>query len=283
MIDISFLNQIRKFDLVLKKKVLSQYSGERQSAMLGQGLVFSDYREYIPGDDFRLIDWNVYARTDKFFIKRFEEEKNMTIHILIDASSSMNFGANITKFEYAAMLGLGFAYLAISTNEKFDISLFADTMEIIRPKKGENALIEILDRLNKKKIDGKSHFYDSLMSFKKRLKTRSMVIIISDFLFDPSEFEKSLMMFKRSEVSVLQVLDPEERRFTIAGDLLLKDSEQGHTLRTFISHRLRGMYKEKLEGHIAEINKLCKQVNARFFTINTNTPIFDTFSAVLRR
>ncbi len=282
MIDVSFLNQIGKFDLIMKKKVLSQYSGERESIMTGEGLVFSDYRNYIPGDDFRQIDWHVYARTDKYFIKRFEEEKNLALHILLDASASMDFGSKITKYEYGAMIGLGFSYLAIKNNEKFDFSTFADNLEYIKPKKGHNALLEILEFLNKKKVTGKSNFNESMAAFKNRLKSKSLIVIISDFLFDPLQLEQTLRLFKKSEIFVIQVLDPEELKFNMAGDFVLKDSEQGHIIKTFISNRLRSTYRNKLDMHNSVMKNICSSVGANFITVTTDTPIFDTFYSVLR-
>ncbi|MFT4304216.1 MAG: DUF58 domain-containing protein [Candidatus Woesearchaeota archaeon] len=283
MIDSAFLNQISRFDLIMKKKVLSQYSGERISTNIGEGLVFSDFRQYIPGDDFRQIDWSLYARTESYFIKRFEEERNMTLHILLDASASMDFGNKITKYEYGAMIGLGFGYLATKNNEKFDFSTFAESMEYIKAKKGKNTLIEILDFLNKKKAQGKSNFYESISSFKNRLKSKSMVILISDFLFDTKELEQSIKLFKKSQVYVIQVLDPEELKFNMAGDFMLKDSEHGNIIKTFISNRLRSVYRSKLENHNAEISRLCGDIGAKFLTITTDTPIFDTFYRLMNR
>ena len=151
-----------------------------------------------------------------------------------------------------------------------------------KPKKGENALVDILDFLNKKKVQGKSHFYESLFSFKKRLKTKSLVVVISDFLFDPQELEQALKLFKRSEVFVVQVLDPEELKFNMAGDFMLKDSEQGHVIRTFISNRLRSVYRNKLDKHNDVLKKICTSVGAEFVTVTTDSPIFDTFYKVLR-
>lgn len=282
MIDVGFLNQIRNFNLVMKKKVLSQNVGERQSTNTGEGLVFKDYREYIPGDDFRLIDWHLYARTNKYFIKRYEEERNMTLHILLDASASMDFGTQITKYEYAAMIGLGFSYLAINNNERFEFSTFSDKMDFIRPKKGKNALLEILEFLNKKKISGQSRFYESLEQFKKRLKSKSMIIIISDFLFDLDEFEQSLQLFRRSEIFVVQVLDKEEIKFNMSGDFMLKDSEHGNIIKTFISNRLRNTYREKLDVHNARLKSICTQFGASQITVTSDTPIYETFYKVLR-
>ena len=282
MIDVGFLNQIGKFNLVMKKKVLSQYSGERKSSNVGEGKIFSDYREYIAGDDFRQIDWKVYGRTDKFYIKRFEEEKNLTLHVLLDASASMDFGKNITKYEYGSMIGLGFAYLASKDNERFEFSTFADEIEFIKARRGKNAIIEILDFLNKKKLHGKSNFYDSLHAFKRRIKSRSMIVIISDFLFKDEELEQVLQMFRKSEIFVIQVLDPEELKFSMAGDFMLKDAEQGNIIRTFISNRLRSTYRENLEKHIAKLKQTCTRSGARFLTVTTDKSIFDTFYEVFR-
>ena len=281
MIDVGFLKEIDRFQLVIKKRVLSQYSGERQSAAIGEGLVFKDYREYIPGDDFRQIDWALYARTNKYFIKRFEEEKNMTMHILLDSSGSMDFG-KLTKFEYGAMIGLGFSYLATKNSEKFEFSTFADKMTSIRPKKGKNALGDILEFLNQIKLKGKSNFYDSLASYKKRLTTKATVVIISDFLFDAHEFEKALHLLKKNDLFVIQVLDPEEVKFNMAGDFVLKDSENDNVLKTFISNRLRSRYRTKLDMHNAQLKKICTERGAQFITVTSSSPIFDTFYKVLR-
>ena len=127
MIDISFLKELDRFNLVLKKRVLSRYQGERQSHAEGQGLVFADYKDYVPGDDFRAIDWRVYARTDKLHVRRYEEERSLSSHVIVDYSSSMDFGKGVTKADYAAMLGLGFAYLALRENEKFQFSTFSES------------------------------------------------------------------------------------------------------------------------------------------------------------
>src|SRR3989338_5656678 len=99
MIDTSFLAQLARFSLVIKHRVLSQYAGSRQSAAFGRGTVFKDHRPYAPGDDFRNIDWKVFARTDDLYIKNYEEERNLTVHIIIDTSASMNFGSATKKIE----------------------------------------------------------------------------------------------------------------------------------------------------------------------------------------
>ena len=126
MITTEFLNYLDKFRLIVNKKVTSNYTGKRSSLYTGSGATIKDYRIYSPGDDFRLIDWKVYARTDNLYIRRYEEERNLVMHAIVDSSASMNYGSPITKFEYGAMLGVGFAYLALRENEKMQFATLSD-------------------------------------------------------------------------------------------------------------------------------------------------------------
>jgi len=283
MIDTSFLNQIKRFDLVIKKRVISQYAGERSSDHIGEGLVFQDYREYVPGDDFRAIDWKVYARTSKFYIRRYEEERNLTVHVLIDSSASMDFGTTRTKFEYAAMIAIGISYLALKNNEKFEISTFSDKMHSLRARKGKNQLASLVEYFNKIKPTGQSKFRESLDMLKQRLKSKSMIIIVSDFLFDPAELEATLHQFKRSEIKVIQVLDSQEVKLSLSGENILKDSESGGLLRTFVSNRLRTQYKNNLAEHMARLKNICDNVGAVYVPVNTGDEIFEAFYQVLKQ
>lgn len=282
MIDISFLKELDRFNLVLKKRVLSRYQGERQSHAEGQGLVFADYKDYVPGDDFRAIDWKVYARTNKFFVKQFEEERNMLVHIVVDASASMDFGRKISKFEYASMIGLGFAYMALRNNEKFNFSTFAESLNYLRARKGLNQLLSILHVLEKLKIKGKTELRKAFDEYKRYIRSKSFIVIISDFLYDIEEIKSILSRFTKHEVIVIQVLDPEERRLALYGDVLLEDSEIHTKLRTFISNRLMRDYKNKIEHHIHAIKDVCERMGHDFISITTDRPIFETFYATLR-
>ncbi|NQU78603.1 DUF58 domain-containing protein [Candidatus Woesearchaeota archaeon] len=280
-IDFSFLKQLDRFDVVLKKRVLSNYAGSRQSKNYGTGLVFYDYKDYVPGDDFRAIDWRVYARTNDFYIRRFEEERNMRIHVVIDASASMNFGAKHTKFEYASMIGLGFCYMALRNNESFEVSTFAEDLEVYRAKKGMNKLMSVVDILNKVKPKGPSKFKESVMKYKSAIKTKSMVVIISDFLFNPEDLKETLSRFKKSEVMVVQVLDSSEREIDLEGDVILDDAETHDKMRTFVSNRLIENYSEQLLNHIFNLKKICDAFNVKFISVSTETPVFDAFYSLL--
>ncbi len=281
-IDVNFFRMLDRFQLAIKKKVHSNYQGLRESSQFGQGLVFKDYREYVPGDDTRYLDWRVYARTGKFFIKRFEEERNLMLHIIVDASGSMNYGENVTKFDYASMIGLGFAYMAMSNNEKFIFNTFTEIMQPFRSRKGVNQLMNIVDYLNKLDISGKSKFKESLESYKSYITTKSLIVIISDFLYDTEELKDALGRYRKSQLFIIQVLDPGERKLSLHGDLLLEDAELGVKLRTFISRRLAQKYSDKMETHIAKLKELSENMGAEFLVATTDTPIYDTFFQILK-
>lgn len=280
-IDLSFLHKLNRMSLIINKRLTSNYVGERRAIATGRGLIFKDHAIYAPGDDFRTIDWKVLARLDKLFVKRYEEERNLTVHVIIDYSGSMAFGGRTKKYEYADMLGLGFCYMAMKHNEKFVVSTFADRLEVFKPKRGRSNLMRVLDYLNAKKPKGLSKFEPSLAAYKKRINTRSYVVILSDFLYDAEEIKNAIKRYKDHHVVLIQVLDKTETELDIEGDFKLVDAETEDTLRTFISPYARKKYLEQLADHQAKIKKACDEIGAKFFVFSTEYPIFDAFYEVL--
>ncbi len=281
-IDLSFLKSLDRLNLILKKRVHADLQGSHEAAVFGQGLVFQDYKAYVPGDDFRHIDWNVYARTDKFFVRRFEEERNLQVHILVDVSGSMGFGSPTSKFEYAAMMGLGFAYMSVRRNEKFTFATFSERVQQLRPRKGVNQLVQIFGLVSRMKPRGKSLFQEAMDAYKRNIHSRSLLVLISDFLYDLGEVKEILYRYRKSEVYVVQVLDARERDLLVAGDVVLEDAETRQRLRTFISRRLQQEYHSRMERHIYRLKDLCEETDSAFVSVTTDTPIFETFYHVLR-
>ncbi len=281
-IDTSFLKSLDRLQLILKRKVHADLQGQHQASAFGQGLVFQDYKAYVPGDDFRHIDWNIFARTDKFFIRRFEEERNLVVHILVDSSGSMDYGKQTTKFEYAAMIGLGFSYMAMRRNERFTFATFTDTVERLPPRKGANQLVNILEFARRHKVKGQSNFKGAMDGYTDSIRGRSLIVLISDFLYDLEEVRDVLHRYRKSEVFVIQVLDPVERELALTGDVVLEDSETSQKMRTFVSRRLKSVYQDKLTEHIYKLKDLCEENDAAFVSVTSDTPIFETFYHVLR-
>jgi len=283
MIDTSFLDHLKKFSLIVNKRVTSIYTGEKLSTAAGRGISFKDHRIYAFGDDFRSIDWKVFARTDDLYIKNYEEERNLNVHILVDYSASMNFGSPISKFDYAAMIGVGFAYLAMKDNEKFQFATFSDKLDFFQSRKGMHQLAAMVTHLNSLKVEGKTDFLHTLTSYKRMIGSRSLIIIISDLLFDPEEVKNALLSLGKHDIKLIQVLDKQEKNLKLEGDFRLKDSESKDILKTFISPRLIRNYNKMLDSHTAKIKDLCTNLGVHFYQVTSDTPIFETFYELLKK
>lgn len=281
MINTDFLDQLNRFHLAVKKRVTSSYTGPRKSVATGRGLMFKEHRIYSPGDDIRLIDWKVFARTDDLYIKTFEEERNLTAHIIMDASASMGFGKPISKFDYAAMLGVGFAYLAMRENEKFQFSTFAESLDVFQPRRGMSQLASMVFHLNNTKTKGYSKLLEAMIQYKKVVGSRSLLVLVSDFLIDLNEVTEALYTLGDHEIKIVQVLDPIEKDLKYQGDFKLIDSETQSKLRTYVSPRLRVEYQQMLDEHSAKIEEVCNKLGYHFHQLTTNTPVFDAFYRVI--
>ncbi len=280
-INTDFLRQLEKFNLVIHKRVTSSFSGERKSERVGSGLVFSDYANYVYGDDFKNIDWKAYARTDRLFVKRYEEDRNLTVHVLIDFSGSMNFGSHFKKYEFASMIAMGFTFIALKNNEKFVLSTFDDKLEFFKPKKGSQQLASILQYLNSKKAEGVSSFESSLAQYKSLINSKALIVIISDFFYDVEQIKNVLYRYKNNKVKLIQILDSTERKLDLDGDYYLVDLESSQTMHTFIDPYLRKKYLDNLGFHNAKIKDACDEVGADFYSIVNDEDIFDVFYKVL--
>jgi uncharacterized protein (DUF58 family) len=282
MIETDFLSQLKRFQIIINKRITSSFSGTRKSAAVGRGLIVNDFRPYTPGDDYRAIDWKIYARTDAFFVKRYEEDKNLTTHVLLDASKSMEYGTcDHSKFEYASMLALGFSYLSARNNEKFHLSLMSEDTDPLKAKRSQNQVLTFLGHLNKSKLKGKLDFAKELRKYKSHITSKSLVIIISDFLFDSDEVKESLYLFKNHELKVIQVLDKTETSFRIQGSVIVEDSETGEKLETYMDEHKRQQYRSELYNHIMRIDREVTSLGGKFFLFSTEEPIFDAFYKVL--
>lgn len=282
MIDIQFLSQLKRFQIIVKKRVTSSFTGSRKSTSIGSGLIINDFRPYVPGDDYRAIDWKVFARTDDFFVKRYEEERDLTTHVLIDVSKSMDYGTTKRKkFEYAAMLALGFSYLSARNNEKFHLSLINEQTDYLRAKRSSNQVLGFLKYLNKVKCEGIINFEDELRKYKKTIKSKSLVVIMSDFLFDIEQVRNSLYLFKNHDLRVIQILDKSETNFAVFGSVILEDSETKNKIETYITERKRQEYREKMYHHILSVEQETLNAHGRFYLFSTEHPLFDAFYKIV--
>lgn len=283
-IDVDFFRQLDRFTFMVRKKVSTAYAGSRRSTHSGKGLDTVGYREYNRGDELKSIDWKAYARIEKLYVRQFEEDKSLTTHILLDASNSMNYASgDTTKYEYATMLAAGFAYLVTKDNDKFAISTFADDVNIARARRGRKYLLQTIERLEDVKLGGKTGIDEITTQYGKAIKSRSLIIIISDFLDDFESIESAIYRFSYHDLILVQVLDPTERNLEVHGHSKLVDLETDVNLDTYVSDSFRDEYQEKLEEHINRIQDTCSRVGAEFYTFTTDIPIFDAFLHTISR
>jgi uncharacterized protein (DUF58 family) len=280
MIDTSFFKELDRFSFMVRKRVSTAYSGSRRSILKGRGMEPVSYREYTQGDDFKTIDWKVYGRTEKLYVKEFEEEKSLTTHILLDTSKSMDFR---NKFEYSAMLALGFAYLVTKDNEKFAVATFGEDINITKPKRGRKYLSLTIDLLNSAQLNGKTNIDYCMEKYASVIRSRSLVFLISDFMADVDAIRNSVFRLGDNELVLIQVLDPLEKSLDLGGEAKLIDLETDAKMDIYTSPRLREQYQHKLNDHISKIKETCMTVGADFHTVTTDMPVFDAIFEVVSR
>jgi len=288
MIDPSFLNQLNKLNLILKRRVSNAYAGGRASIQYGRGIEPVDHREYIRGDDLRLVDWKLYGRTERLYIRRFEEEKSMILHLLVDASASMDFqnspATSIKKFDYAGSLATGFAYLSVHENEKFSAALFSSKLgDVMAPDKSKKHLFTMIDVMNKTPLSGVTDFSTAANQFAKTIRSKSFAVVISDFLAPLDSIEEGVYRMAKAseELMVIQVLDPSEINLAWTDDIHFEDLETKESARTYLSPKFKEEYKHMVAEHIARLQRICNEVGISFNLITTDMPLLDAFVGLI--
>lgn len=279
MIELDFIEELNRFNLALKKNSTEIRQGEQSSSQTGHGMVFKDHKRYVAGDDFRSIDWKVYARTGDLFVKRFEEERSITLHILLDRSSSMDFG-DPNKYDYAAKLGLATAYMASNTNDRFRFSVFSETVTDISFARRKANLGGLVDTLNDLQKTPESLVERCVTEYSKRIENKSVVVILSDFFTDLEEIENAIGRLKNSEVILVNTLSPQELDPEMSGDKILVDPESESRVRTYFSKRTKSKYQSNLNKHIEGIEDLADKTGSEFIQVSTGNDIFESFMKV---
>ncbi|MBO4248765.1 DUF58 domain-containing protein [Halomicrobium sp. IBSBa] len=283
-IEPDFLDELGQFTAALNRQTTSIRQGDQRSPRVGDGLTFSDYRRYSPGDDTRRIDWKLFARTEEYFIKQYEEERSLTVHLLVDTSASMDYGeASSHKFESAAKLALGFAYLTATENNDFRFCTFRDRVDRIdtgQSNRGE--LLSLIDQLNEMTPDGTADFESALAAYAERIRSRSLVVVFSDCLTEPEELEAGIAALARNDADVLlvRVVAPEERDPGVVGDVLFADPESDETRRSYFSGSLAETYRSRLDAHVDSVSNRVTALGGDHVLVETGEEYFDSFASV---
>ncbi len=282
MIELDFLDELDRFQLALKKNSTELQQGEQTSASMGQGMVFEDHKKYVPGDDIRRMDWNVYARTEELFIKRFQEEKSVTVHVLVDRSSSMDYG-RVNKYEFASKIGLAIAYMVSNTNDRFRFSVFSETVTDISSARRNANMGEIVDTMNGLRHTPESLIGRCLTEYSNRIHNKSTIVVLSDFLTDIEQIEEGVERLRGVDTVLVNTLDATELDPDFDGDAILKDPESDSRLRTYLSRKTKQDYQDRLMQHTSQIEEIADKNNAHYLQLSTNEDLFNAFLRVWRQ
>jgi uncharacterized protein (DUF58 family) len=260
-------------------------SGLHTSPFKGFSQEFADHRQYIPGDEVKSIDWKVFGRSDRFYIKEYQEETNLRAYILLDKSGSMGYGRKISKLEYAKYLAASLSYMLFKQKDSVGIATFDTRIrEIIPPSARRTNFMMILKMIADAAPAGETNMSSVFYQLAQKIRRRGLVIVLSDLIDDPSDLIKSLRSFRhrKHEVLVFQILDRDERNFPFSESAIFTDLENGSE--QIVSPGLiRDRYRARFGEFIEYYRKHLLECRIDHSVLYTDTPYDKALFAYLQK
>jgi uncharacterized protein (DUF58 family) len=270
LLDAKFLARLEQLELVSRKIFMGRMKGERRSKRKGQSVEFADYRNYVVGDDLRFLDWNLYARLDRLFLRLFMEEEDLHFYVLIDNSLSMDFGKP-TKLHYAKQVAAALGFIGLVNLDRVVVEAFNNRITQTMPvARGRRSLWRLLDFLGKVEPAGPSDLSQSLRTFSLKCSGKGIVVVLSDFM-DKGGYEEAIryLIARQLDVYIIQILSQEEIEPEIVGDLRLVDAEDADVAEITVNGPLLKRYKQNLAAYRAGLHDFCSRRGAScLFTSN---------------
>jgi len=321
LFDAEFMRKLERLSLVSRKLKSGQLKGERRSVKRGQSVEFADYRSYTHGDDLRRVDWNAYARMERLFIKLFQEEEDITVHILLDASKSMDWGdpnditvtapiapidtgsidtqgrsgvvapqgdtRGYNKLLYAKRTAAALGYIALANLDRLSMAGFSRSgWQRFSPVRGKGHAVSLLQFVAGVKPEGETNLDLSLKQYASQTKYPGLLFLLSDFLVEGGGIDGiAALQAAGHEVNIIHILAPAELHPELAliGDLRLKDVETGATQEVSIDGTILSLYKEKFEAWQSNIELFCRRRGINYVQVTTDQPFEDLVLHFLRR
>jgi len=278
------LAQLERLELVSRKIFRGRMKGERKSKRKGQSVEFADFRNYVAGDDLRFIDWNLYARLDKLFLKLFLEEEDLHFFALIDTSGSMDFGEP-TKLDYARQLAASLGFIGLIRGARVKIETLGSTFKNPGPTlRGRASLWRMVEYLGKIEAGENVPLATGVKNFCLRNTGKGIFILITD-LMDKEGYDKALrfLVAQQMDVYVIHVLCPEEISPDLKGDLKLVDCEDDDQAEVTVSRPLLDKYKRTLASFIDGARDFCNRRGMNYLMTSTDTPVDKLVASYLRK
>jgi uncharacterized protein (DUF58 family) len=295
------LRRLEQFQLLAARRAKSSAKGERRSKARGQSVEFADYRNYVAGDDFRYLDWNLYGRLDRLFLKLYEEERELPVRIFLDASESMTFGTP-PKFDFARQVAAAVGYVALCGFDRVSVCAFPDldaaTPDLdaatrsaeqaarggLRAVRGRKSAMEFFRNISTVTARGPANLNEALRRGAIEARHAGLAVLLSDFL-DPAGYEAGLnaLTGRGFQVNAIQILAPEELAPPAFGDLRLVDSETGAMQEvTFGKFRLKA-YQQTVRNFCQRLREFCQGRGINFFSVLSDMPLEQLLLTQLRR
>jgi uncharacterized protein (DUF58 family) len=283
-LDPIFLSKLANLELVARCAVEGFFSGLHPSPFQGFSVEYSDHREYHPGDEVKFVDWKVYARTDRLCIKRFHQETNTTVYILLDVSKSMSFaGSSTRKIDYACYLAAALSYLMLKQGDSTGLMLFAEkVLSQVPPASRRTHIHAILQTLDRQTTQGQTNLATVLHTVAETTKRRGLIVLISDLLDDESDIFRGLahLKFLKHDVIVFHVMDRQELDLKYEGLIQFEDLETGDKFRTF-PQSIRAGYQQRVGEFLDNVKKTLGKSGVDYCLLNTSEPLDRAFIAYL--
>lgn len=292
LLSAQLLRRLEQFELLATRRARSSLKGERRSRARGLSVEFADHRNYVAGDDLRYLDWNLFGRLDRLFLKLYEEERELPVRVFLDASESMAFGEP-AKFDFAVRVAAAIGYVALCGFDRVAVNVFPNQQEqpgqaparaALRSVRGRQSAMTFFNHLSLLRAAGPADLNESLRRGAVEARQSGMAVVLSDFL-DPAGYESGLraLLGRGFQVTAIQVLSPEELEPKTFGDLRLVDSETGGTQEVTFGRFRLAAYQRSVRNFCQRLREFCSARGINHFLASSGTPLEDLLLRQLRQ
>lgn len=284
LLDEAFVRRLERLNLLSRGLVSQGLAGEHRSRRYASSAEFADFRKYVPGDDYRRIDWNAYARLNGLFLKLTEANEDVSVHILVDSSESMNWGIP-NKLTFARQVAAALGYLALTRFDSVTGASFAESLvEPIPRLRGKNQAMRFLRLLDQAPVGARTRLDYSMAQYCAAISSRGVAFVVSDLLTD-DDWQKGIARLIREgmDVVVIHVLAPEEILPEVDGEIELIDAESGDVVELVIGDEARRSYAERVERWCREIEEFCHRSEVRYLRLDSGMELEEIFLDQMRR
>jgi uncharacterized protein (DUF58 family) len=284
-LDPIFLSKLANMELVARCAVEGFFTGLHPSPFQGFSVEYSDHREYHPGDEMKFVDWKIFARSDRLYIKRFHQETNTTVYILLDTSRSMSFGGPdaVRKIDYASYLAAALSYLMLGQGDSTGLFSFAERITAqIPPASRRTHLSAILTALDRRTVSGGTNLAGILHTVAETTKRRGLIVLISDLLDDEDDIFQGLahLKFLKHDVIVFHVMDHQELKLDYKGLIQFEDLESKDKVRAF-PQSIQSGYRQRVGAFLDQVKKTLGNSGIDYCLLDTSEPLDRAFIAYL--